>query len=132
LGRGTEAHPGNMFVPIDRLKPVLADLLALGRPGDPTKPWLGINAAPGEEGGVVVTRVSQEGPAEKAGIVHGDRVVAVAGKPVNSLAELWRQVWSQGTAGVTVPLTVLHGGKRIEVGVPSIDRYRYLKLDASY
>ena len=35
--------PGNMFVPIDRLPPVMGDLLTLGRPSAPSRPWLGVN-----------------------------------------------------------------------------------------
>ena len=34
--------PGNMFVPIDKLTPVLADLIADGRPSGAARPWLGI------------------------------------------------------------------------------------------
>lgn len=34
--------PGNMFVPIDRLKPILADLLTKGRSAATALPWLGL------------------------------------------------------------------------------------------
>ena len=62
----SENNPGNMFVPIDRLPPILADLLSDGRPSGPGRPWLGINA---EElrGRLFVSRVTPDGPAEKAG-----------------------------------------------------------------
>src|SRR5258705_409981 len=33
--------PGNMFVPIDLLKPILADLIEKGRRSGPARPWLG-------------------------------------------------------------------------------------------
>ena len=36
--------PGNMFVPIDLLLPILGDLLANGRVAGPGRPWLGVNA----------------------------------------------------------------------------------------
>ncbi|MBI4273721.1 MAG: serine protease, partial [Rhizobiales bacterium] len=39
-GKG-EGLPGNMFVPIDLLAPILADLIADGRPSSAPKPWLG-------------------------------------------------------------------------------------------
>src|ERR1700724_1267130 len=39
-GDGTR---GNMFVPIDRLAPILADLIAAGHPLQPAHPWLGLN-----------------------------------------------------------------------------------------
>ncbi len=126
-----EGSPGNMFVPIDQLKPVLADLLALGRPAGPRRPWLGLNVAPLGDG-IIVIRVSSGGPAEKAGLSHGDRVLAVDGEKVSDLADFYRKVWATGPAGTIVPLTVVQDGETVEIKVPSIDRYRYLKLDTSY
>src|SRR3990170_4089618 len=35
-----EQNPGNMFVPIDRLPPILAELIADGRAAGPLRPWL--------------------------------------------------------------------------------------------
>jgi serine protease Do len=123
--------PGNMFVPIDRLEPVLADLLTAGRPGGAHHPWLGLNLAPLGDG-LVVIRVSNDGPAAKAGLSRGDRVLAVAGQKVRELADFYRKIWAQGAAGVAVPLTVEQDGERREIRVPSVDRYRYLKLNSSY
>src|SRR5687767_14401294 len=40
---GTQS-PGNMFVPIDLLKPILEDLIAKGRRSGPARPWLGVAA----------------------------------------------------------------------------------------
>src|SRR5436305_10511408 len=37
--RGGEKAPGNMFVPIDRLSPILGDLIASGRTPGPGRPW---------------------------------------------------------------------------------------------
>jgi S1-C subfamily serine protease len=129
--KGADPHPGNMFVPIDLLEPVLADLLTTGRPSGPARPWLGLNLAPSGDG-LVVMRVSADGPAKKAGIERGDRVLAVAGQPIRDLADFYRKVWAQGAAGVAVPLTVEQDSIRRELSVPSIDRYRYLKLNTSY
>ena len=36
-------QPGNMFVPIDRLPPILGDLIADGRVSGPAHPWLGVD-----------------------------------------------------------------------------------------
>ena len=36
------ASQGNMIVPIDLLRPILADLLRLGRVDQPPRPWLGM------------------------------------------------------------------------------------------
>jgi S1-C subfamily serine protease len=130
VGDADGEFPGNMFVPIDRLLSVMGDLIALGRPSA-SRPWLGANL---EElnGALVVRRVAPEGPAEAAGIRHGDRVVAIDGSEVHDLADLYRALWARGAAGVTVRLTVTRHGEQHEIGVSTIDRYRYLKLGTSY
>src|SRR5712692_8232571 len=133
IGIGSLLVPeaGNMFIPVDRLMPVLGDLLTLGRPGAAGHPWLGVNLATVGDA-LLVTRVSAEGPAAKGGLARGDRVLAVAGRKVRDLADFYRRVWALGSAGAAVPLTIEQDGARRDVKIPSIDRYRYLKLDTSY
>lgn len=116
--------PGNMFVPIERLAPILGDLLAEGRSPGPPRPWLGLNA---EEvsGRLLVARVAEGGPAQRGGIRKGDIVVGVAGRPVSGLAEFYRAIWAQGEAGVAVTLTVLQGASLKEIVLRSIDRYAH-------
>src|SRR5438132_800660 len=41
VGDAVAGSPANMFVPIERLQPVMGDLLALGRPASSPRPWLG-------------------------------------------------------------------------------------------
>jgi S1-C subfamily serine protease len=129
-GPGTQS-PGNLFVPIDLLKPILEDLIAKGRAPGPVRPWLGLNA---EElrGRVFVVRVSPEGPAERAGLRSGDLVIGVGGEEVASLADFYRKVWGRGEAGVEVPLRVLQGMQVNEVTVRSIDRLQYFRQKSSY
>jgi len=93
------AEPLNMIVPIDILKPILEDLLTLGRPNHPPRPWLGLNATEIDDK-IVVARVSSGGPARRANLRTGDVVVAVAGTKVSDLAGFFRKVWSLGKAGV--------------------------------
>jgi S1-C subfamily serine protease len=123
--------PGNMFVPIDALRPILADLLERGRSSKSPRPWLGVYA---EElrGHVFVNRVAPYGPAAAAGVRTEDIILAVKGKPVTSLADFYREVWALGKAGVEVPLTVLRGAGLADIAVTSADRYDYLKLKRSY
>jgi S1-C subfamily serine protease len=119
-------EPLNMIVPIDLLKPILEDLLTMGRPNHPPRPWLGLNATEIDDK-VVVARVSNGGPARKANLRTGDVVLAVAGTEINDLAGFFRKVWSLGKAGVEVPLMVYRDGRTLEVRVPSGDRNRFLK-----
>ncbi|MGE0718290.1 MAG: S1C family serine protease [Alphaproteobacteria bacterium] len=123
--------PGNMMIPIELLRPILGDLLALGRPSAPGKPWLGINGR--EAGrGIVVTRVQPDSPAEKAGLSTGDVIVGVAGEPVRTLADLYRKVWTKGEPGVVVALDVSEAGGSRSVKVTTGDRRRYMRAGQTY
>jgi len=120
------ADDANMIVPIDLVKPIVDDLLTIGRPNRPARPWLGLYAT--EIGSsVAILGVVSRGPARKAGLREGDIVLAVAGAPVTGLAGLFRRVWALGEAGVAVPLTINREGRTLEVSVHSMDRRRLLK-----
>jgi serine protease Do len=123
--------PGNMYVPIDLLPPIMADLLSSGRVSGPGRPWLGLNV---EElrGRIFVSRVTRDGPAERAGVSAKDIVVAVNGEAPRSLPDYYRKVWSLGGAGASVPLDLLqeNGIKRIDV--KSINRHDYLRLKSTF
>jgi S1-C subfamily serine protease len=123
--------PGNMFVPIDKLTPVLADLIADGRPSGAARPWLGITTTEAR-GRLVVGQVTPGGPAEKAGISRGDEIVGVNGVAAKTLAEFYRQIWAQGAAGVTVPLDVIQNNNSRRVEVPSMNRLDHLKLKSTF
>jgi S1-C subfamily serine protease len=125
LGNG-EVSNGNMFVPIDILKPILADMIAGGKRKGAGRPWLGMSTE-SLHGMLVVTRVSPEGPAATAGVEPGDIVVGVANAEVKSQAELYRKVWGLGDAGVKVPLRVRRGSADREVVVNSIERTSYFR-----
>ena len=125
------ASPGNMFVPIDALAPIMGDLLALGRRDAPGRPWVGLTALE-HAGHVVVRDVADDGPAAEAGLRPGDVVLAVGGNQVDTLAELYRGMWDLGGPGVTVPLRVMRANRILELAVPSTDRMRWLKLKQSY
>jgi len=127
---GTQS-PGNMFVPVDLLKPILEDLVAKGRRGGPARPWLGVNAEH-FMGRLHVARVSPGGPAERAGLKTGDIVLGVGGEPVATLADFYRKLWARGAAGTQVPLKVLQGMEIRDVTVRSIDRVEYFKPAKTY
>lgn len=127
--------PGNMFIPIDLLKPILPDLLTSGRSAAPPKPWIGVHVAEAQ-GRVVVVRTSDEGPAKAAGIVPGDIIIGVDGKRVTSIEDFLRKAWAQGSAGTAVPLDIVKANtpnpEVTHVKVQSIDRHRWLKIHRGY
>lgn len=116
----------NMLVPIDLLKPVLGDLTTTGSANRPLRPWLGLYSTEIEDR-VVVVGLAGKGPAARAEIKTGDIIVAVKGERVSTLAALYRKIWSLGTAGVEVPLTLYRDGVTFDVRVNSSDRAKFLK-----
>jgi S1-C subfamily serine protease len=116
----------NMVVPIDLLPPILDDMLSYGRPNRPARPWLGLYAAEVEDA-IVVAGLAERGPASKAGLRPGDKILAVRDDPVASLASLWRKVWAGGPAGSEVLLQVVRDHETLRVRVLSTDRTRLMK-----
>ena len=123
--------PGNMFVPVDLLKPILPDMIKTGHRAGPAQPWLGV-AADEVQGRLLVTRVSPEGPADRAGVHTGDIILAVGSDAVHSQAEFYRKIWGRGAAGSEIPLRILQGEAVREVKVRSIDRVDYFRRKTSY
>lgn len=129
---GTRANvPGNMFVPIDVLKPVLGDFIANGRSTSKARPWLGINSQE-VQGNVIVTRVSPDGPADDAGLKAGDVIVAIGGQPIKGQADFYTRLWKSGEAGVEVSVDVLKGNRVENYKVKSINRERYFRPKPMY
>jgi S1-C subfamily serine protease len=122
--------PGNMFVPVDLLQPILGDLLARGQAPGPGRPWLGMTV--NEVGDrLLVGRVAPEGPAAKAGVEAGATIVGVAGARPSGLADLYRKVWALGGAGAVVPLDLSRNDETRRVEVTSGNRLEHLKLKSS-
>ncbi len=119
--------PGNMFVPIEALTPIIDELLSQGRKSVPSRPWLGIYS---EEtaGRLRVARVADEGPAAQAGIETGDIILTVADQQIASMEDFYRQVWALGDAGVPVSMTILKGATTRDIVVHSMDRYNWLRI----
>ena len=120
------AFPGNMFVPIDLLKPLLDDLLATGRRREPPRPWLGVYSEE-IQGHVVVTRVLPQSPAEQAGLARGDVILGVGGQAVGRQSEFYQRLWASGDAGAPVVLHVLHKKSVRQLTVNSMDRMAFLR-----
>ena len=125
LGPG-ERLPGNMFVPVDLLRPVLDELVSTGQQSGGRRPWIGVNSRE-EDGRVKVVQVNEDSPAALAGIEAGDILLSLDGQPIASLREFYQALWSRGPAGVQVNLRVLHGPNVRDVVVSSIDRTQFMK-----
>jgi serine protease Do len=121
-----DGQPGNMFVPIDLLKPILSDLKSDGRSKSPARPWLGVSTEDRQRG-LMVVRVSPEGPGDEAGLAPGDLIVSVNGAPVSTQSAFYDALWSRGSAGVTVNISVERNGETQRLRVKSIDRMDFLK-----
>lgn len=100
--------PGNMFVPVDLLKPILAELQQTGSSHRSHRPWLGLSSSE-QSGRVQVLRVSQGSPAQFAGLQAGDVVLAVDGVKVTTLETFYKKLWDRPAPDGEVTLTVLQG-----------------------
>lgn len=130
VGDGS-GEAGNMFVPIDLLAPILGDLIAEGRALRDPRPWIGMSTNE-IAGQLVVSQVSPQGPAEKAGIRRGDIITGVGGEAAKSLPDLWRKVWARGNAGASVPLDFEREGEGRKADLTSMNRLDHLKLKSTY
>jgi S1-C subfamily serine protease len=128
-GRGQV--PGNMFVPIDLLKPILGDLIAQGKTSSKPRPWLGVSTQD-MQGKLLVTRVSPDSPADMAGLANGDIILGIRGEQVKGHTDFYRKLWATGDAGADVVLDVLKGTEVKKLEVHSMDREKYLRPRPTY
>jgi S1-C subfamily serine protease len=88
-----------------------------GGGGGGNGPRLGIQPTyPEDEKGVLLAGVSDGGPAGKAGLKAGDRIVELAGKQIKKLEE-YMEVMGAQKAGTTIDVVVERDGKKMTVKV---------------
>ena len=119
-----DVQPLNMFVPVELLAPILADLQA-GRPTRAPRPWVGVIAQ--EVDGLVVVDVSDGGPADQAGLEQGDVIRSIGGERVSDLAGFYRNLWALGPPGVTARVVVQRDQQMLSIDIQTIDRGARLK-----
>ncbi|MGR8950044.1 MAG: S1C family serine protease [Gammaproteobacteria bacterium] len=122
----TPGAEGNMVVPIDLLTAIQGELTRYGQTLKPARPWLGMFAAESDEG-LVVAGVYDGAPAAEADLHAGDEIVSINGHPPLSLGDLFRSIWSLGSAGTTIPIKIRRDGQLIQVHVRSSDRRSHWK-----
>lgn len=121
--------PGNMFVPVTLLKPILAEMQQTGSSRLSRRPWLGLTST--EQGGrVQVLQVNKEGPADTAGLQPGDLVLAVDGTKVDSLESFYKKLWAHTEPDADVQLTVLQGADIKTIVLKATDRMRTMRKPA--
>ena len=86
----------------------------------PPRGWLGLYAQP-FDGGVIVTGVVSDGPAEEAGLKRGDVILTVDGQEIGSLRCLYGSI-QRRNPGDEVGLQVLRDSSIIPIGVRAADR----------
>lgn len=122
-------------IPVSTGKQVLESIV---KDGQVTRGWIGVepqDLSPElveafgirpdavKAGGVIITGVLQNGPAAQAGIVPGDVITDVGGKPVRTVTELLSTVAAL-KPGVQAPLGVLRKDKKTEIAVVPGTRQR--------
>jgi S1-C subfamily serine protease len=129
LGPGAPAFPGNMYVPINRLKPIFEELVENGRLMKPPRPWLGLITLE-HMGQLVIGGISEGGPADRAGLTRGDIVQALNGEVLDDLADFYRKLWVSGPPGTPVVLRLERDSDAFEVTVRTGDRSSYHKYSS--
>jgi S1-C subfamily serine protease len=117
---------GNLFVPVDLLTPILAELRSRGFSAASRRAWLGMNCA-AQDGRVRVVRVSDDSPADVAGLEAGDRILRIDGTAVSALDQLWKALWAGGAPEREIRLDIERGGAVQTLTVFSVDRMKTLK-----
>jgi len=107
-------------IPINMAKEILPQLKEKGRV---TRGWLGVGIQRitpqlaksfglKEEGGILVSQVFKDSPAERAGIKQGDIILEFNGKMIKEIGELSRTVAST-PVGKTVTVKIFREGKTL-------------------
>lgn len=118
---GPGRFPGNMFVPVDLLKPILGEMQKTGSSRLSRRPWLGLSSSE-QEGRVQVVRVAPESPAQAAGLKPGDVVLAIDGVKVAKLETFYKKLWEHAQPDDEIKLTVLQGADINTVVIKAVDR----------
>ena len=130
-GEKTYRGPGNMFVPIDAFTPIYDELISTGTVYNKQRPWLGMYTAESLDK-LIVSGIIPNAPADMAGVKQGDLIETVNGEKVDSLSEMYKILWSLGSAGTRVILGVDRDGENIQITVTSDSRYNFMKTNKKH
>ncbi|HEX7036839.1 MAG TPA: trypsin-like peptidase domain-containing protein [Pseudomonadales bacterium] len=109
-------------IPAQLAMSVLDEIIETGRV---TRGWLGVELAntpePGMAVGLAVMRVLPQGPADRAGVRVGDRIVAINDQPAVSSAVVSRHI-ALAAPGSEIELEILRGRDQLTVTAQSGER----------
>ena len=118
---GNRRLPGNMFVPVDLLKPILTEMQQTGSTKFSRRPWVGLTSSE-QSGRVQIVRVNKDSPAKAAGLEPGDVVLAVDGTKVATLEAFYKKLWDRAQPDTEITLTVLQGADIKTIKLNAVDR----------
>jgi len=117
---------GNLFVPASLARSMLQQYRDHGRIDPPQRPWMGLNCLE-QDGQVRVLRVTDDSPADVAGLQAGDHILRIDGVAVDGLARLWTTLWATPESERPVVLEVQRGDARWALTVHTVDRSKTLR-----
>ena len=80
-----------------------------------------------QNGEVRVARVTDDSPADVAGLRPGDRIVRIDGTEVSGLERLWKTLWAGASPEREVKLEIQRDGKPQTLSLQSVDRAKTLR-----
>ena len=122
-----------LTIPVSTVNRVVTHLLEKGHMG---LGYLGLGMRPiplpenlkstlnlSADSGLIVVTVEPDGPGSKAGVLFGDVIVALEGTAVSNIRDL-QAFLEPESVGKTVPVSIIRGGKPIEINVTIGERRR--------
>ena len=127
-------------IPVSKARRIVKELL---RAGEVRPPWLGFDlqdltpemkhhfALPPGSGGVLVSDVYQDSPADRAGVKRGDVVLMVEGTAVTTLSD-YQDALAEFTTGDRITLKLFRRGKEISTPLQPASFPPELALETVY
>jgi S1-C subfamily serine protease len=122
-----------LTIPVSTVNRVVTHLLEKGHVG---LGYLGLGMRPiplpenlkstlnlSADSGLIVVTVEPDGPGSKAGVLFGDVIVALEGTAVSNIRDL-QAFLEPESVGKTIPVSIIRGGKPIEINVTIGERRR--------
>ena len=127
LPNGAEAYALAFSIPVETVNRTVRQLLERGYVA---RGWLGAAMQPirfnpaaqrrlglESDSGLVILSVEPDGPAASAGLLVGDVIVKLRGRPIEHVDDLADALWASDAVGRTLDLDLVRGGERVKADV---------------